>query len=117
MAVRMTHMPKKINVRTKGHAFEREVAKALKPIFPLARRQLEYHENDCLGVDIANTGPYRIQCKRYKAYAPISKIEEVKADELMGEVPILVTKADRGPVLAVLPFDELLRLIRFWNKI
>lgn len=97
--------------RTKGHSFEREVAIKLRPIFPEARRQLEYHSADANGVDIANTGFYKIQCKKFKRYAPITCIEEVQCDREMGDVPILVTACDRGEIMAVLPFDELLRLI------
>jgi len=42
--------------RTKGHSYEREIANRFKDIYPNARRQLEYHEDDCHGVDIQDTG-------------------------------------------------------------
>lgn len=96
--------------RNKGHKFEREIAKRLRKVFPEARRQLEYHQNDANGVDIQQTGRYRIQCKRFKKYAPVSCIEEVQLNG-PDEVPVLVTKGDNAPILAVLPFDELLRLL------
>lgn len=91
--------------RTKGHAFERYVAQKFRSIFPGARRLLEYQEG--VGVDIENTGPLRIQCKAYKDYAPISKINEVK----LSGIPCLVTKGDRKTPMIVLSLDDFLRII------
>lgn len=98
--------------RTKGHAFERWTAIALRVVFPSARRHLEYQDGECHGFDIANTGVYRVQCKRGKKYASVSAIKEVEADELFGEVPVLVTKGDNERVLAVIPFEEFVDLLK-----
>lgn len=98
--------------RTKGHAYEREIANALRPLFPEACRQLEYQEG--LGVDIANTGRLRIQCKRYKGYAPLSKIEE--ADNGEG-IPVLVTRADRKKTLVALPWEDFIEILQNPNHI
>lgn len=100
--------------RRKGHQFERDVAIALREIYPNARRQLEYHEDDCAGVDIVNTGPFRIQCKKLKKYAPISCIEEVVHFDFLGEIPVLITAGDNKPPLAVIPLDVFLDLIKHW---
>lgn len=97
--------------RTKGHSFERWCAAALRVVFPNARRQLEYHVKDAQGVDLQETGRYLIQCKRFKGYAPITAIFEIKPDRVFGQVPVLVTKADNGPVFAVIPFEEFIKLI------
>jgi hypothetical protein len=97
--------------RTKGHDFEREVAQAFRPVYPEARRQLEYNEADCNGVDLAHTGPYRVQCKRMKKYVNPSVIEEVKLRDAKAEIPVLVTRADKKPALAVIPLDALIGLI------
>lgn len=98
--------------RTKGHSFERAVAAAFRAVFPAARRQLEYHEDDCHGVDLSGTGRYRVQCKRFKGYAPLTAIEEVQCDELYGEVPVLVTRGDNKRALACLPLEEFLYLLK-----
>ena len=98
--------------RTKGHSFERLIAKALRVVFKSARRQLEYQIDDCLGVDLAETGPYRIQCKRFKGYAPISAIEEIKCNEELGDIPVLITQGDHKRILAVIPFEHLIRLFQ-----
>ena len=93
------------SARRKGHQFERDVAIKLREIFPAAKRQLEYQIDDCVGVDIANTGRYKIQCKKLKKYAPITAIDEIKCDEHLGDIPVLITAGDKQRAVAVLPFD------------
>jgi len=93
--------------RVKGLSFERWVANELKHIFPKAKRHLEFQFQECSGFDIDNTGKLKIQCKAYKDYAPISKIEEVKESG----IPCLVTKGDRKPPMIVLPFAEFIKII------
>lgn len=102
--------------RQKGHNFEREIANALVSVFPNARRQLEYHADDANGCDIQNTEPYLIQCKRFSKYVNPSKISEVICDRSLGDVPILVTKGDNLEPLAILPFTELVRLLKIERK-
>ncbi len=97
--------------RTKGHSFERLIANILKPVFPNARRHLEYQDAECFGVDLVNTGHYKIQCKRLKKYASLAAIKEIVCDEWLGEVPLLVTQGDRERVLVVLPIEEFVRLL------
>jgi hypothetical protein len=99
--------------RRKGHQFERDVAIALRLVFPEARRHLEYQDAESgKGIDLVETGYYRFQCKKLADYAPINRIREVQCDEELGEVPVLVTAADGKEPMAVLPFTHLLRLIR-----
>ena len=98
--------------RRKGHNFEREVAIRFREVgFSDARRHLEYQDEEANGVDLINTGCYRVQCKKLRKYAPITAIEEVTADEFLGEVPVLVTAGDNQRPVAVLPLEEFLRLI------
>lgn len=98
--------------RTKGHSFERLIAKRLRLVFgPSVRRHLEYQDGECYGVDLVNTAHYRIQCKRGAKPASLSAIKEVEADELMGEVPVLITQGDQGRILVALPFEEFVRLL------
>lgn len=100
------------HARTKGHSFERELAIMLRPIFPNARRQLEYHEGDCNGVDLMNTGFFKFQSKKCKSYVSVNTIDEIQCDRLIGDIPVLVTAADHKPAMAVLHWDDLLALIR-----
>jgi len=98
--------------RTKGHSFERAVAQAFRCVYPNARRHLEYQDEECTGVDLAHVGPFRVQCKKLKGYAPISCIEEAEHDRDFGEIPLLVTAADGKEAMAVLPLDALLTLLK-----
>lgn len=104
-----------LRARRKGHSYEREIANRLKPFFPDACRQLEYQEG--LGVDLANTGRYKIQLKRYKDYAPISKINEaVGACKNHTDVPILITKGDRKEDMVVMPLGHFLELQSIYKE-
>lgn len=103
--------------RTKGHAFERWVGKQFRRIFPDARRQLEFQKEVAAeGVDLVNIGRYRVQCKRERKYASITAIFQVKICPIEGGCPVLVTKGDRLEPMAVLPFSELLQLIKRAEK-
>lgn len=99
--------------RTKGHSYERKVADAFRNVgYEKACRKLEYQLADCDGVDLKNTGPFRVQCKRYKDYAPISKIEEIQDPT---GIPLLITKGDRKPDMVVMKaqdFFEMLGVLR-----
>ena len=93
--------------RTKGHSFERDIAKRFRHIFPKAIRQLEYQEG--LGVDLANTGKLRIQCKAYKKYVSLSKIEEAMGEE--GTIPCLITKGDHKPILIAMTLNDFFKIL------
>ena len=94
-------------VRAKGHSFERAVANKLRHIYPDVRRHLEYHKEDAdKGIDLINTGKYGIQCKAYKNYAPINKIEEVKDG-----IPVLVTKGNNKRPVACMYLDDYIDLL------
>jgi len=93
--------------RTKGHQFERDIAIIFRDIgFKDARRQLEYHLADCNGEDIANVGPFRIQCKRNKTYAPLSKIKEIQNKS---GIHLLITKADKEPAMVCLKLEDFVK--------
>lgn len=98
--------------RTKGHAYERAIVIKFKKLFPEAIRQLEYQEG--LGVDLANTGRLRIQCKRRKNYAPMSCLEEARDGK---GIPVLVTKADRKESIVALPLVDFLAILEDPNYI
>jgi len=127
--------------RTKGHQFERDIAIEFQELgWRDARRHLEYQDGEANGIDLANTDPFAIQCKRGKGYAPITAIEEINAKPIthepmpigvnmetfdlamstspLGErIPLLITKADHKPTMAVLPWEELRKLIREAYKV
>lgn len=100
--------------RTKGHSFERTLAKRLRDegIFPEAERHLEMQMSQCSGYDLDNTGKLKIQCKAYKKYAPLSKIEEAASSCSEDEIPVLVTKGDRLRPIAALYLDDLIKILK-----
>lgn len=80
--------------RRKGHNFERETAKLLRPYFPNAKRQLEYQEG--LGFDIAETGDLSIQCKVGKSF----KIEKALKEAVRPtKIAVAITKRDREDIV------------------
>lgn len=94
--------------RIKGRRFEQEIVNDLKAVGMLdARRNLGESGGQLLGVDVIG-GVYRIQCKRYKGYASLSKLDEVPGTP--GTVPLLVTKADRKPALVAMRWADFLAL-------
>jgi hypothetical protein len=96
--------------RTKGHSFERKVAALFREIYPRARRQLEYHPDDALGVDIQDCGPFLIQCKRGRKYHSLSAIEEVQTRP--GGIPALITKGDDKEEIIALYLKDFLDIIK-----
>lgn len=93
--------------RTKGHAFERDVARQLRRVFPDAERELN-DTHGGMGIDLTNTGALAIQCKRYAGYAPINKINEIQDGT---KIPVLVTKGDGVRAMAVLPLSCLIDIL------
>jgi len=93
--------------REKGKRFEQEIARDFKKLgFTEACRHLEYYVGN--GVDLENTGKFQVQCKRGKGYAPINKIFEIQS---FTGIPVLITKADRLPTMAVIPWDQLMKIL------
>ena len=95
--------------RAKGAAFEREVAIIFRNVFPDARRRLENHKDDANGVDLMNTGRFKIQCKKLKDWAPVGRIKEITLEE--GDIPVLITAGDNKPAMAVLPLEDFMDLV------
>lgn len=91
--------------RTKGHSYEREIAKRFQSMgYNDARRHLEYHTDDAKdGVDLINTGMFNVQTKRGRTYAPINKIFEIKKS---GGINLLITRADNEKSMVVMSLDD-----------
>lgn len=97
--------------RTKGHSFERLIARYFQFCgYPKAQRQLEYQIDQAQGIDLANTGHFKIQCKKTKKYVSINTIQEVKLKE-PDDCPVLIAQGDRQEPMAVLPLDHFLTLV------
>lgn len=86
------------------------MADKLGGIFPDAQRKLEFQTSKGGGVDLDDTGIFKFQCKNYQNYVSISTIEEVKVTS-HHDIPVLVTKGNKQPPMAVLPFDKFVYLL------
>ncbi len=104
------------SARNKGLTFERWVAEQLRPLFPGVRRQLEFQIQDAKGVDLQGCHPYKIQCKKLAKYVSINTIKEIQCCPEFGDVPILITAGDNEEAMAVLPFAQLVRLLKKVHK-
>ena len=99
-----------INVRAKGHTFERYIGACMRLIgYSKAHRQLEFQINNAKGIDLAETGHYKIQCKKTKKYVPMNTINEVKYEP--GETPILIAAGDGEPPLVTMHLADWLYLV------
>lgn len=97
-----------INQRRKGHSFERSVAGMFKELYPDSKRHLEYQFEESNGVDVY-AGPFAIQCKNTKQYAPVTKILEIKDDK---KIHLLVTKGKYKKPVVVMYLDDFLNILR-----
>lgn len=108
-----------VNLKNKGIGFERWVSNFLKKFFPLSKRHLEYQNQECKGVDLDNTEPFAIQCKRYHNIGVYKWLEEIKDNSA---IPILIAKADRKEPIIVGYLDDLAsiifdpQLISMWQR-
>ena len=99
-----------INVRTKGHNFERAICRELKPYFPeciTARAGAIY--KDAQGIDVINTGEYNIQCKAKQAM----NVFKVLSDEMPidDKINIVFWKRDRQTDIVCLNKTDFYRLL------
>ena len=97
--------------RTKGHDFEREIARDFQSIgYKDAKRNVTEAQTGGQGIDLVGTDIFDVQCKRKRAYSPINTIDEVPVTR--DRIRLLITKADRKPAMAVLEWNDLMDLIR-----
>lgn len=94
--------------RVKGRAFEQEVARALRPVFPKVARAWEASEGK--GYDLENTGRLDIQCKRYKRAVPMSKLKEVPVRK--GRIAVLAARSDHSEAMVALRLTDFIRLLQ-----
>ena len=110
--------------RTKGHNFERFVARALQVSFPdsVVARGLQYR--DPTMCDVEGT-PFRIECKAQKRFNyqdVLDAIEQAEDDGLKHHdkrFPIAITKRDRSPILFHGKLEHLIGIIErhFWAPV
>ncbi len=129
-----------INSRAKGHTFERETSHQFQEMgwkgaqTTRAARGGDWSHTDD-GIDLTGTEPFAVQCKRLANYVPVNTIEEIGlkpgfafvpvdpypkihqgqpvfSDGPAMSIPLLLTKADHKPTMAILPWSELQKLLK-----
>ena len=99
------------SARTKGHSFERAIANEFVELgWKEAKRHLEMQFQEAQGFDLDNTYPFKVQCKKWKDYCPISTMKEISFKA--GEIPVLITAADYKDPMVVLKWEDLKRLLK-----
>jgi len=93
--------------RRRGHQFEREVAIDLRAVgFHDAKRHLEYQKEEVVGVDIDNTGQFKIQCKAKNNSPNIPAVfKEIKHDK-DNDIPVVVFKVTNKGEYACFKWED-----------
>ncbi len=94
--------------RRKGSRFELEVANALKPIYPGARRGLQFQHGG-LVPDVDGT-PFWVECKVGKNPPLRPALEQAIRDCHDDRTPIAVVKQDRLPAIVLMRWADWLEL-------
>jgi len=89
--------------RTKGHAFERQIAKKLRQFFPDAKRGFQTRGGGKEAADIINT-PFHVECKVGKSHSIEAAITQAE-DDTDGKPPLAITKRDFKPVRVTMNWD------------
>ena len=110
--------------RTKGHSFERFVARVLQVSFPDSKvsRGLQYR--DPTMCDVEGT-PFRIECKARKTFSYKDILDAIEQAERDGEehgddrFPLAITKKDRMPIMFHGKLEHLVGIIEkhFWAPV
>lgn len=97
--------------RRKGHQFERDTANRYQEAgYSDARRRYEDRGREAeKQVDLMGTHPFAIQCKFWKKYPPINKIEDIEAED--DEIPVYHAKGNYKKPVVVLYEKDWLELV------
>ena len=93
--------------RDKGHGYEREICKELRPIFPLVKRKLEYQEG--YGIDLDNTGSFDPQLKRRKKISIYKWFKEIP--DKPNRIKLLIMRADNEESLVSLKLADFKKIL------
>ena len=98
--------------RTKGAAWEREVAKRFREALPDVeiRRNLQTQGGRAVGNDLVVPG-YSVECKAGKLPNPRAALEQAERDS-KGGIPVAVIKDDRQPPFVCLRLAAFLEMVK-----
>lgn len=99
--------------RTKGHNFERLIARELQDIYPDAKRGLKQTRQGDEEADVEGT-PFWIECKKHRRVS-LQKAWEQAVKDCDDRGPIVVHQDDRGPRLVTMEWETFKRLVNGWE--
>lgn len=98
--------------RTKGHSFEREIARQFRENVTGcdAKRGLQYRDGaECC--DVVGVSGFHIECKRGSKVNIKGAMRQAVNECEKGNMPVVVSKDDRAPIYATLLFEDFLEII------
>ena len=97
------------NSRRKGHDFERKVARALRDVYPDARRGLQYR--DARECDVEGT-PWRIECKRSERLNIMAAYRQAVEDGRGDPRPVaVISKVSNTPAVVTVSLADFKRML------
>lgn len=100
-----------VNACRKGKAGERELAQFLRELGVAARRGQQHAGGEDSPDVVADLPGVHIECKRVEALALWPSIDQAARDAGPDKVPVVFHRPSRRPWIAILPADDLVRLI------
>lgn len=97
--------------REKGAKNEREACKLWRELgFVEARRKLSQYQQRC-GVDLENTGKFKVQVKSGKSINVWKALEEAEKESKESDIPFVMAKKDRLGWIVVLRWRDFKNLM------
>lgn len=101
--------------RTKGHQYERELARRFRAIFPDARRGLQsrmgYQGEAVPDVDIPC---FWVECKRGARVKYRAAMAQAVRDCPKGKMPVTIIREDRSEATVTMLLEDFLELVAEW---
>ncbi|GIW70189.1 MAG: hypothetical protein KatS3mg101_0936 [Patescibacteria group bacterium] len=95
--------------RNKGASNEREACRMWREIgYPEARRKLSQYQERC-GVDLENTGNFKVQVKSGKRIDVWKALQEAEKESKAGDMPLVMAKKDRFGWIVVLNWIDFVK--------
>lgn len=96
--------------RTKGAVYEREIADEISDWLGVdCKRKLGAARD---GGDDIQVGQFRIECKRHETTKVWEWYAQAKENSEAGEIPVVVFRRSRSESMALISFQDFLRLMR-----
>jgi hypothetical protein len=99
--------------RTKGAVFEREVVRLIREAgWTSARRTSDGRVQHGRGDVMGGPGGVHIECKRQERLNVPAAFQQIARDAAPTDIPVLIHRPSRCELMATLPLDELLALLK-----